>query len=108
MLVAVREVPAGLTRYADGRPSGCGLQLVSGLSELMSQGMVPETKVPELSQAVHDASRRMLEIVNSLLTTSAVASPSRSCRRTAYLRPPTERLPSDFLATGRPSRSTSV
>jgi signal transduction histidine kinase/ligand-binding sensor domain-containing protein len=48
------------------------LQLVSGLSELMSQGMVPEPKVAELSQAVHDASRRMLEIVNSLLTTSAL------------------------------------
>jgi signal transduction histidine kinase/ligand-binding sensor domain-containing protein len=48
------------------------LQLVSGLSELMSQGMVPESKVTELSLAVHDASRRMLEIVNSLLTTAAL------------------------------------
>src|SRR4029450_7793674 len=48
------------------------LQLVSGLSELMSQGLASGPKVAELSHAVHDASRRMLEIVNSLLTTAAL------------------------------------
>lgn len=48
------------------------LQLVSGLSELMSQGLATGPKVAEFSQAVHDASRRMLEIVNSLLTTAAL------------------------------------
>ena len=44
----------------------------------------------------------------SVLTTSAVAIPSAPCRRTARLRPPTDRLPSLFLATGTPSRSTSL
>lgn len=48
------------------------LQLVSGLSELMGQGHLTPAKVTELSQAVHEASRRMLEIVSSLLTTSAL------------------------------------
>jgi signal transduction histidine kinase len=48
------------------------LQLVSGLSELMSQGLATGPKVKEFSLAVHDASRRMLEIVNSLLTTAAL------------------------------------
>ncbi len=48
------------------------LQLVAGLSELMSQGLATGPKVAEFSLAVHDASRRMLEIVNSLLTTAAL------------------------------------
>jgi len=48
------------------------LQLVSGLSELMSQGLASGPKVAELSHAVYEASRRMLEIVNSLLTTAAL------------------------------------
>lgn len=48
------------------------LQLVSGLSELMSQGLATGPKVAEFSQAVFEASRRMLEIVNSLLTTAAL------------------------------------
>jgi signal transduction histidine kinase len=48
------------------------LQLVSGLSELMSQGLATGPKVAEFSLAVHEASRRMLEIVNSLLTTAAL------------------------------------
>jgi signal transduction histidine kinase len=48
------------------------LQLVSGLSELMSQGLASGPKVSELSHAVYEASRRMLEIVNSLLTTAAL------------------------------------
>ena len=43
-----------------------------------------------------------------LLTTSATAVPSASCRRTADLRPPLEFLPSERLATGTPSRSTSL
>ena len=47
-------------------------------------------------------------MTRALLTTSAVAVPSASCRRTACLRPPTEFLPSDFFATGTPSRSTSL
>jgi signal transduction histidine kinase/ligand-binding sensor domain-containing protein len=48
------------------------LQLVSGLSELMSQGLATGPKVAEFSQAVYEAARRMLEIVNSLLTTAAL------------------------------------